>query len=62
LPPASARTSPLHRDDIPDTADPAKAGRALPPKVMRQLCAYLADISSPEMRCAIEVAITVAEL
>jgi len=29
---------------------------------MRQLCAYLADISSPEMRCAIGVAITVAEL
>ncbi len=34
----------------------------MPPKVMRQLCAYLADSSSPKMRGAIEVAITVAEL
>ena len=45
------------RDDFPDTPEPAKAGRALPTEVMRQLCARLGDISSPEMRCATELAI-----
>jgi len=45
------------RDDVPDTPEPAEAGRALPPEVMRQLCARLGDISSPEMGCATELAI-----
>lgn len=47
----------IHREDIPDKPEPAKAGRALPPEIMRQLCAHLGEISSPEMRCAIELAI-----
>lgn len=47
----------IGRDDIPETPEPAEAGRALPPEVMRQLCLHLGDISSAEMRCAIEVAI-----
>jgi len=47
----------IHRDDIPDTPEPAKSGRDLPAEIMRQVCAHLGDIASPEMRCAIEVAI-----
>ena len=47
----------IHRDDIPETPEPAKTGRALPPEIMRQLCAHLGDVSSQEMRCAIELAI-----
>jgi hypothetical protein len=47
----------IHREDIPEKPEPAKAGRALPPEIMRQLCAHLGEISSPEMRSAIELAI-----
>jgi len=47
----------IHRDDIPDKPEPPEAGRALPPEIMRQLCAHLGEISSPVMRCAVELAI-----
>ena len=47
----------IHRDDIPEVPEGARAGRDLPPEIMRQLCSHLGEISSPEMRCAIEVAI-----
>jgi hypothetical protein len=47
----------IHREDIPDKPEPAKTGRALPPEIMRQLCAHLGEVSSPEMHCAIELAI-----
>ncbi|MDQ3454474.1 MAG: site-specific integrase [Actinomycetota bacterium] len=47
----------IHRDDIPDTPENANAHRDLPPEIMRQLCARLGEISSPVMRCAIELAI-----
>ncbi|MDP1803904.1 MAG: site-specific integrase [Acidimicrobiales bacterium] len=46
----------IHREDIPDQPEPA-VGRALPPEVMRQLCEHLGEITSAEMRCAIELAI-----
>lgn len=47
----------IGREDIPDKPEPAKAGRALPAEIMRQLCAHLGEVTSPEMRCAIELAI-----
>lgn len=47
----------IHREDIPDKPEPAKAGRALPPEIMRQLCEHLGVISSTEMRCGVELAI-----
>lgn len=46
----------IGRDDIPDKPEPA-AGRDLPAEIMTQLCAQLPAISSPEMRCGIELAI-----
>ncbi|MGH2704553.1 MAG: hypothetical protein ACRDJ4_05475 [Actinomycetota bacterium] len=47
----------LHRDDIPEEPEPAQPGRDLPPAIMRQLCSHLAEVSSAEMRCAIELAV-----
>lgn len=47
----------IHRDDIPEEAEPAEGGRDLPPEIMRQLCSQLCELRSPEMRTAIEVAI-----
>lgn len=47
----------IHRHDIPDQPEKAESGRALPPEIMRQLCAHLDDITSPHTRAAIELAI-----
>ncbi len=47
----------IHFEDIPDEPEPGEAGRDLPPEIMRQLCAQLPDVRSPEMRIAIEIAI-----
>ena len=47
----------VHRDDVPEEPEPATAGRDLPREVMSQLCGHLGAISSPEMRCGIELAI-----
>jgi len=46
----------IGRDDIPDKPERA-AGRDLPGEIMTQLCAQLWAISSPEMRCGVELAI-----
>ena len=35
--------------DIPDKPEAAKAGRDLPPEIMRQVCAHLDELASP--RC-----------
>jgi integrase len=43
--------------DVPDEPEPAEAGRALPPEIMRQICAQLDAVTSPVMRTAIELAI-----
>ncbi|MGH2705435.1 MAG: tyrosine-type recombinase/integrase, partial [Actinomycetota bacterium] len=47
----------IHRDDIPEEPEPATPGRNLPPEIMRQLCSHLAEVTSVEMRCAIELTI-----
>jgi integrase len=47
----------VHRHDVPEEPEPAEAGRDLPSEVMSQLCGHLGAISSPEMRCGIELAI-----
>ncbi len=47
----------IHRDDIPDQPERAQVGRDLPTEIMRQLCDRLGEITSAEMRCAIELAI-----
>ena len=43
--------------DIPDKPKAAKAGRDLPPEIMRQVCAHLDELTSAPMRAAIELAI-----
>ncbi|MBV8350288.1 MAG: transposase [Mycolicibacterium sp.] len=43
--------------DVPAEPEPAEPNRDLPPEVMQQLCARLAELTSPEMRTAVELAI-----
>lgn len=43
--------------DVPDRAEAAEPGRDLPPEILRQICAHLDELTSPEMRTGIEVAI-----
>jgi integrase len=43
--------------DIPREPEPAECGRDLPAQVMRAICEHLPELTSPEMRTAIEVAI-----
>ena len=43
--------------DIPAEPEPAEPGRDLPPEIMRQLCAHLDALTSPQMRTGIELAI-----
>lgn len=43
--------------DIPAEPEPAEPNRDLPPEIMRQLCAHLDQLTSPEMRTAVELAI-----
>lgn len=47
----------IHLGDIPVGPEPAEPNRDLPAEVMRQLCAHLDQLSSPEMRAAVELAI-----
>lgn len=47
----------IHRDDVPEKPEPATRGRELPAEIMRQVCSHLDEVSNPEMRCAIELAI-----
>jgi integrase len=46
----------VHRDDIPARPELGEPGRDLPPEVLRQLCDHLDEISSPQVRTAVEVA------
>lgn len=43
--------------DIPLKPEPAEPNRDLPPQIMQQLCDQLDQLSSPQMRTAVEVAI-----
>jgi integrase len=43
--------------DVPAEPEPGEPNRDLPPEIMRQLCAHLDELTSPEMRTAIELAI-----
>jgi integrase len=43
--------------DIPCEPEPAECGRDLPAQVIRAICEHLPELTSPEMRTAIEVAI-----
>lgn len=43
--------------DVPDKPEAARAGRDLPPDIMRQICAHLHELTSATMRAAIELAI-----
>jgi integrase len=46
----------LRRDDIPARPEPGEPGRDLPPQILRQLCDHLDQISSPQIRAAVEIA------
>jgi integrase len=43
--------------DVPAEPEPAEPNRDLAPEIMRQLCTHLDDLTSPEMRTAVELAI-----
>ena len=43
--------------DVPAEPEPGEPNRDLPPEIMRQLCCHLGELSSPEMRTAVELAI-----
>jgi integrase len=43
--------------DVPAEPEPAEPNRDLPPEIMAQLCARLDELTSPEMRTAVELAI-----
>jgi integrase len=43
--------------DVPTEPEPGESGRDLPPEIMRQICARLDDLTSPQMRTAVELAI-----
>jgi integrase len=47
----------IHLADVPVTPEPDQAGRDLPPEIMRQLCAHLDALTTPEMHTAVELAI-----
>jgi integrase len=47
----------IHREDVPDEGESAEPNRDLPAEIMVQLCAQLDDLTSFEMRTAIELAI-----
>ncbi|MDN5919796.1 MAG: site-specific integrase [Pseudonocardia sp.] len=46
----------LRRDDIPARPEQGEPGRDLPPQILRQLGEHLAQISSPQVRTAVEIA------
>lgn len=43
--------------DIPAEPEPAEPSRDLPPEIMRQICAHLDALTSPQMRTGVELAI-----
>jgi integrase len=43
--------------DIPAEPEPPEPGRDLPPEIMRQVCAHLDALTSPQIRTGIELAI-----
>jgi integrase len=47
----------IRQADVPAEPEPAEPNRDLPPEIMRQLCAHLDALTSPEMRTAVELAI-----
>ncbi|MGH3604113.1 MAG: tyrosine-type recombinase/integrase, partial [Pseudonocardiaceae bacterium] len=47
----------IHLADVPAKPEPGQAGRDLPPEIMRQLCAHLDSLPTPELRTAVELAI-----
>jgi integrase len=47
----------IHLADVPVKPEPGQAGRDLPPEIMRQLCAHLDELTTPEMHTAVELAI-----
>lgn len=47
----------IHLADIPLQPEPGEAGRDLPTEIMRQLCARLDELTSPQIRTAVELAI-----
>jgi integrase len=47
----------LGRTDIPADPAPAEPHRDLPTEIMRQICAHLDELTCPQMRAAIELAI-----
>ncbi|MDN5860225.1 MAG: site-specific integrase, partial [Pseudonocardia sp.] len=46
----------LRRDDIPARPEPGEPSRDLPPQILRQLSESLDQISSPQVRTAVEIA------
>ncbi len=46
----------LRRDDIPARPEPGEPSRDLPPQILRQLCDHLDQISSSQVRTAVEIA------
>ncbi len=46
----------LRRDDIPARPEPGEPSRDLPPQVLRQLCDRLDQLSSPQIRTAVQIA------
>ncbi len=47
----------IHLGDVPIQPERGESGRDLPPHIMRQLCAHLDLLTTPEMRTAVELAI-----
>ena len=47
----------LGMSDIPAEPEPAEPNRDLPPEIMRQICAHLDALTSPQMRTGVELAI-----
>jgi integrase len=43
--------------DVPAEPEPGEPNRDLPPEIMQQLCAHLDELTSPQMRTAVELAI-----
>jgi integrase len=43
--------------DVPLKPEPAEPNRDLPPEIMQQLCAHLDELTTPETRTAVELAI-----
>jgi integrase len=47
----------IGQPDVPAEPEPGEPNRDLPPEIMQQLCAHLDDLTSPQMRTAVELAI-----